>query len=167
MKENNHQLCVREHKNICGNFSYDFVWSQLPLWNKSLFTAVKLLKLFHLFTSRPFFSNPGNDKHSNNLKVKSQTSKRWIEVDWSKVAVTFDSINSFQVAELNKNLVDVYQNMNTSSVCLLLNEKPDCNERCAWIDATVFRFGNIFKLHFRFSRKMRQAFLQVSKYVEK
>ena len=58
MKENNHQLCEREHKNICGNFSCDFVWSQLPLWNKSFFAAVKLLKLFHLLhlsNSRPFY----------------------------------------------------------------------------------------------------------------
>lgn len=95
VRENNHHLCVREHKNICGNFSCDFVWSQLPLWNKSLFTAVKLLKLFHLSTSilplwtrflSPFIPRTKNGRGElstfivlKHFQIEITTSKRWIE----------------------------------------------------------------------------------------
>lgn len=168
VKENNHQLCVREHKNICGNFSCDFVWSQLPLWNKSLFTAVKLLKLFHLsrlssqllslYSGRKKWKG-ANFQHSsylNILKLKSQHQKgdlRGALIEGgkgkSKVAMTFDSINSgsFRNHVRERMFIKIW----TRQVSVDSRWKTRLLRTFVlWIYATVFRFKNISKLHFRF-----------------
>lgn len=71
---------MREHKNICGNFSCDFMWSQLPLWNKSFSTAVKSLEFIQESKwGREEVKRARKREFTmfKQIKIENTTSKRW------------------------------------------------------------------------------------------
>lgn len=148
---------MREHKNICGNFSCDFVWSQLPLWNKSLSTAAKSLKLFHLFCAHV----KGNSPCLNISKLKSQHQKGDGGVSccfqtWA--AIAFNSIN-FKLTNLElcthkkarfaltyMKILSKTWAWKISVYACLLSSEPKLLRALCWISSTLFRFKCIFRM---------------------